>query len=361
MNYVRKPNLIPFLNYARVNKGKIQKANPKLGGREISKILGNMWANEPIEVRERFKVQSKAEMDAISESVQKKIKKRKNDDDLIDEIKVEKKSNQTSNPFFMYVNDKKSEVAKDNPNVDYREIVRILAAMWNSESQEVRNFYGQVANKIKEDIENENNQQPNESLFPQSINNDDEFSNEESNPTFNDELNDTSNDSSSDASKDTSNITINDAFNGTSNDTSNDESNNTLNETSNLTFNDASNDTSKRKSNRATNNPKTPRKIKRKQNQIFTEKFNDKRVKFPFINHYQDLPFPQMINNENGKCSSHPLSVLSIRVNKLSSSSDEENTDESIAPYFMNYNRCSSSDFTISGGIFNDLMTRLNK
>ncbi|OHT04613.1 hypothetical protein TRFO_27818 [Tritrichomonas foetus] len=163
MSHIRKPNLLPYLKYALDKREQVQKDNPTLGKREINKVIGAMWTSETQEVRQYYKQQCQTEMDAISENQKNKIKPAKPKKEMTVKS-LEKKAFITANPFFRYANDRKAQVAKENPGFSYRDVVRYIAAQWHNEPQAVRDFYSSFStanNNISNNDKNNSNSDSN--------------------------------------------------------------------------------------------------------------------------------------------------------------------------------------------------------
>lgn len=152
-----KRPLSAYMFFANAKRKELMAENPKKTVGELGKELGALWKNlseddkkpyakQAVKDKSRYEEEMKSYQPPEPESgadsdTEKKGKKRKKDPNA---------PKRALSAYMLFCNDKRAEVKEENPNIENKEIMKVLAERWKELSGEDKKEFDEKANEEKE-------------------------------------------------------------------------------------------------------------------------------------------------------------------------------------------------------------------
>lgn len=146
---VKKRGSTAYNMFCAEKRARVKKNNEDKTGKEITRILADMWKEVSDERRGKYKKQAE-------EKRANELKKKKKDDDGSDgddesETKTKKTVKKAVTGYSLYTKEMKTEFKKENPKMKEKDLMSLMAKKWGGLPEAKKKTYNDKANKMKKE------------------------------------------------------------------------------------------------------------------------------------------------------------------------------------------------------------------
>jgi hypothetical protein len=141
-----------YIFYCQDERPNIKTENPNLDAKEVLKVLGGKWKEADEETKAKYQKMAEEDKTRYAEEMKNYVPSDEEDEKKSRKPRTKKPKNAPKNAksaYIFYCQDERPNIKTENPNLDAKEVLKILGGKWKETDEETKAKYQKMAEEDK--------------------------------------------------------------------------------------------------------------------------------------------------------------------------------------------------------------------
>ena len=138
-----------YVIFCQEKRDEVKKANPEMIAKDIMKELGKLWKDTEEDDRKEYKEKAQEDKERYTEEMKNYVP---SEDEETRKPKAKKPKNAPKNAksaYIFYCQDERVKIKADHPDLDAKEVLKLLGVRWQETDEETKDKYKKMAEADK--------------------------------------------------------------------------------------------------------------------------------------------------------------------------------------------------------------------
>jgi hypothetical protein len=141
-----------YILYCQDERANVKAENPNLNAKEVLKILGGKWKETDEETKAKYQKMAEEDKTRYAEEMKTYVPSDEEDEKKPRKARAKKAKNAPKNAksaYIFYCQNERPNLKTENPNLDAKEVLKILGGKWKETDEETKAKYQKMAEEDK--------------------------------------------------------------------------------------------------------------------------------------------------------------------------------------------------------------------